>query len=163
LPKEHDIDFVFDDLSEEIRVWMDIHDTKTNRNWTAVLFGTVAEIFSVWQKSGKLMDDAGFVPGWRAGGTYCGSIDYIVLASEAEERCWPSFFEAAPATVHHCPSSWLMASAAIWSPSGQRARRPKRRSTAAPGRAVRHRLVFSLLDIHQHLFICNIAICAARW
>jgi hypothetical protein len=40
LLKGCEMHFDFDDLNEEIRVWMDVHDTKTNRNWTAVLYRT---------------------------------------------------------------------------------------------------------------------------
>jgi hypothetical protein len=33
--------FDFDDLNEEIRVWMNVHDTKTNKNLIAQMYGTV--------------------------------------------------------------------------------------------------------------------------
>ena len=78
----------FDILNEEVRVWLKVHDPKTNRNWAAVLYGTAAEIDRLGRKSAKLMDDAGFIVGWRPTAKYCGSIDYLILVREAVERCW---------------------------------------------------------------------------
>jgi hypothetical protein len=78
----------FDMPDEEICVWLNVHDRKTNSNYTAELRGTFAEIEHLGRKSAKFMDEAGFVPGWLPTGKYCGSIAYIVLAREAVERCW---------------------------------------------------------------------------
>jgi hypothetical protein len=93
--------FDFDDLNEEIRVWMNVHDTKANKNLIAQMYGTVAEIFHAWRNSGKLLDEAGFIPGWCSTATSCGSIDYFVLVREAVERCRPTFFVKTQAMVHH--------------------------------------------------------------
>lgn len=87
--------FEFDDLSEEIRVWMDVHDTKSNENYTAELCGTVAEIFSVWQKSGRLMDDAGFVPG-SLGGQAGGRLLRLAFARLHEKRSQRYQFRTRP-------------------------------------------------------------------
>jgi hypothetical protein len=86
---------------EEVRVLVKVHDTNTNTNWVAEIYGTVAEIARLWHKSAKLMDDAGFVPGWRTSGTPCGSVQYLVLIREAVERCWRMSFNTAPNVIPH--------------------------------------------------------------
>jgi hypothetical protein len=78
----------YDVLNEEYRVWLEVYDPQTNTNWTAELNGTAAEIDRLGRKSAKFMDDAGFIPGWRADGNDGGSIDYIILVRDAVERCW---------------------------------------------------------------------------
>jgi hypothetical protein len=77
-----------DSIDEEIWLRLKIHDPKTNANRTAKLHGTVSKIRGLLNWSGRLLDDAGFIPGWRATGKDCGTIDYIVLVGEAVERCW---------------------------------------------------------------------------
>jgi hypothetical protein len=79
----------FDIFNEEYYyVELKVHDPKTNTNWIAELCGTAGEVDRLGRKSAKFMDEAGFVPGWRATGKDCGSIDYIILVREAVERCW---------------------------------------------------------------------------
>ena len=91
----------FDNPDEEVRVLIDVHDTKTNTNWIAEIYGTVAEIYRLGRASAKLLDRTGFVPGWRVGADYCGSIQYIVLVREAVERCWRASFDIAPDIIPH--------------------------------------------------------------
>jgi hypothetical protein len=75
-------------FDEETRVWVKVHDPQTNTNCTAELYGRGALIGIVLLISGRLMDAAGFVPGWCAGAKNCGTIPYFVLFREAVERCW---------------------------------------------------------------------------
>jgi len=79
---------------EEFYVWLKIHDPKRNKNWTAELYGTADELRRLGPKSARLMDDAGFLVGWRPGAKYCGSIDYLILVREAVERRWWASFRA---------------------------------------------------------------------
>ena len=77
-----------DSIDEEICLWLKVHDSKTNANRTATLHGMVSEIWGLLCWSGRLLDMAGFIPGWRAAGMHGATIDYIVLVREAVERCW---------------------------------------------------------------------------
>lgn len=68
---------------------------EVNENYTAELCGTVAEIFSVWQKSGRLMDDAGFVPG-SLGGQAGGRLLRLAFARLHEKRSQRYQFRTRP-------------------------------------------------------------------
>jgi hypothetical protein len=83
----------FNVINEQYRVWLPVHDPRTNSNWWAELYGTAAEIYRMGRRSAKFMDDAGFIVGWRESANYCGSIDYLILVREAVERCWWASFK----------------------------------------------------------------------
>ena len=78
-------------FDEEIRLWVKVHDPKTNTNCEAELRGRATLVRVVLLISGRLLDAAGFVPGWRAGARNCGMVPYVVLFKESVDRCWSAF------------------------------------------------------------------------
>lgn len=64
-----------------------IHDLKTGSNWTTTIRDTEHEIRRQWMRAEALLEEAGFVTGWRPDGAYRGSIDHFVLVKEAMDRC----------------------------------------------------------------------------
>lgn len=67
---------------------IEIHDRQTGSNWTAKCRDTEYEICRQWMRAGPLLEEAGFVLGWRPDGVYRGNIDLLVLIREAVERSW---------------------------------------------------------------------------
>jgi len=76
------------EFEEYVLLEIEIHDRQTGSNWTAKIWDTEYEIWRQWERAKSLLEEAGFVPGWRADGVYRGGIDHLVLVKEAADRCW---------------------------------------------------------------------------
>jgi len=76
------------EFEEYVLLEIEIHDRQTGSNWTAKIWDTEDEVCRQWARAEALLEDAGFVTGWRPDGAYRGSIDHLVLVKEAIDRCW---------------------------------------------------------------------------